>query len=162
MLHSVVYLKSMPPNKPKSTQFRRQAPWVSIEILLATRGRRYLEIIWRRTRSPIDRSRYIKHLHICDVKGKTVSVIHISYQHILGKLANRGNSIIRTLHRVKPKVQPDASSLANLCSMFSKYFMYQIAHIRSCFVINNVDYHVTEHRFLAIHCNGQLLLKLVT
>ena len=54
----------MSANKPKSTHFRRQAYWVLLEILLAKRRRRYLEIIWRRTRSPIERSRYIKHLHI--------------------------------------------------------------------------------------------------
>ena len=41
---------------------------MSNDIIVAKRRRRYLERIWRRTRSPIDRSRYTKQLHniICN------------------------------------------------------------------------------------------------
>ena len=37
---------------------------MSLEIILAKRRRRYLERVWRRTRFPLDRSRYNKQLHI--------------------------------------------------------------------------------------------------
>ena len=39
---------------------------MSLEIVVAKRCHRYLERIWRRTRSPLDRSRYTKQLHICN------------------------------------------------------------------------------------------------
>ena len=54
------------PKQTKSVQVRPPSPWMSNEIIVAKRRRRYLERIWRRTRSPIDRSRYTKQLHICN------------------------------------------------------------------------------------------------
>ena len=39
---------------------------MSHEIVVAKRRRRYLERIWRRTRSPLDRSRYTNQPHICN------------------------------------------------------------------------------------------------
>ena len=40
--------------------------WMSHEIVVAKRRRRYVERIWRRTHYPLDRSRYAKQLHICN------------------------------------------------------------------------------------------------
>ena len=53
------------PKQTKSVQVRPPLPWMFHEIVAAKRRRRYLERIWRRTRSPFDRSRYTKQLHIC-------------------------------------------------------------------------------------------------
>ena len=50
----------------KMTQLRPPSPWISLEIILAKRRRRYLERVWRRTRSPLDRYRYSKQLHLCN------------------------------------------------------------------------------------------------
>ena len=50
----------------KSVQVRPPSPWMSNEIIVAKRRHRYLERIWRRTRSPIDRSCYTKQLCICN------------------------------------------------------------------------------------------------
>ena len=55
----------------------------------------------------------------------------VRYTHFIsvhsGKIANRRDSIIPTLHRGKPKVLPDSSSFANLCSMFS-----YVRHVSDC------------------------------
>ena len=53
-------------NKTKMTQLRLPSRWMSLEIILAKRRRRYLERVWRRTRSPLDISRYNKQLHLCN------------------------------------------------------------------------------------------------
>ncbi len=42
------------PKQTKITQPRPPSPWMSLEIILAKRRRRYLERVWRRTRSPLD------------------------------------------------------------------------------------------------------------
>ncbi len=54
------------PKRTKMTRPRPPSPWMSIEIILAKRCRRYRERVWRRTRSPLDRSRYTKQLHLCN------------------------------------------------------------------------------------------------
>ena len=54
------------PKQTKMTQPRPPSPWMSLEIILAKRRRRYLERVWRRIRSPLDRSRYTKQLHLCN------------------------------------------------------------------------------------------------
>ncbi len=54
------------PKQTKMIQPRSPSPWMSLEIILAKRRRRYLERVWRRTRSPLDRSGYTKQLHLCN------------------------------------------------------------------------------------------------
>ncbi len=56
-------LDKHPPKQTKMTQLHPLSPWISLEIILAKRRRRYLEIVWRRTHSPLGRSRYSKQLH---------------------------------------------------------------------------------------------------
>ena len=51
------------PRQTKMTKLRPPSPWISPEISTAKRRRRYLERVWRRSRSPLDRSRYTKQLH---------------------------------------------------------------------------------------------------
>ena len=54
------------PKQTKMTQLRPPSPWMSLEIIIAKRRRRYLERVWGRSRSPLDRSRYTKQLHLCN------------------------------------------------------------------------------------------------
>ena len=54
------------PKQTKMIQPRPPSPWMSLDIILAKHRRRYLERVWRRTRSPLDRSRYTKQLHLCN------------------------------------------------------------------------------------------------
>ena len=97
---------------------------MSLEIILAKRRRRYLERVWRRTRSSLDRSRYTKQLHICNrMMTKSKSDYYTSL------LSNNSvnprhmwNSVNKIIHREKSKPQPDYTSLDTLCSSFSKFF----------------------------------------
>ena len=47
------------PKQTRSEQVRPPSPWMSHEIVVAKRRHRYLERIWRRTRSPLDRTRIL-------------------------------------------------------------------------------------------------------
>ena len=93
------------------------------------------------SRSPIDRSRYTKQLHICNhMMSKAKSDY---YTHFITTNSENPRqmwkSVNTILHQQKLKALPEHSSLDTLCSSFSKYFTDKIARIRSNFVIND-DY----------------------
>ena len=121
------------PKQTKMTQLRPPSPWMSLEIIIAKRRRRYLERVWRRSRSPLDRSRYTKQLHLCNrMMSKSKSDYYTSL------LSNNSdnprqmwNSVNKFLHRDKSKPLPDHTSLDTLCSSFSKFFTDKITLIRS-------------------------------
>ena len=54
------------PKQTKMTRPRPPSPLMSLEIILAKHYRRYRERVWRRTRSPLDRARYTRQLHLCN------------------------------------------------------------------------------------------------
>ena len=127
------------PKQTKMTQPRPPSPWMSLESILAKRRRRYLERVWRRTRSPLDRSRYTRQLHLCNrMMSKSKSDYYTSL------LANNSanprhmwNSVNKILHREKSKPLPDYTSLDTMCSSFSKFFTDKITSIRSNLVKND-------------------------
>ena len=140
------FLDQHAPKQTKRVQVRPPSPWMSNDIIVAKRRRRYFERIWRRTRSPIDRSRYTKQLHICNhMMSKAKSDY---YTHFITTNSENPRqmwkSVNKILHRQKLKALPQHSSLDTLCSSFSKYFTDKIARIRSNFVINNNDYDFPE------------------
>ena len=125
-------LDKLAPKQTKSVQVRPPSSWMSNEIFVAKRRRRYLERIWRRTRSPIDQSRYTIQLHICNhIMSKAKSdyythFISINYENP----RQMWKSVNTILHRQKLKALPEHSSLDTLCSSFSKYFIDKITPIR--------------------------------
>ena len=101
--------------------------------------RRYLERVWRRTRSPLDRSRYTKQLHLCNrMMSKSKSDY---YTGLLSKNSanprHMWNSVNKILHREKSKPLSDYTSVDTLCSSLSKFFTDKITRIRSNFVKND-------------------------
>ena len=108
------------PTQTKMTQPRPPSPWMSLEMILAKRRLRYLERVWRRTRSPLDRSRYTKQLHLCNrMMSKSKSDYYTSL--LSNNSANprhMWNSVNKILHREKSKPLPDYTSLDTLCSSF--------------------------------------------
>ena len=128
------------PKQTNMTQPRPPSPWMSIEIILAKRRRRYLERVWRRTRSPLDRYRHTKQLHLCN---RMMSTSKSDYYTSL--LSNNSanprhmwNSVNKILHREKSKPLPNYTSLDTLCSSFSKFFTDKSTRIRSKFVKNMI------------------------
>ena len=127
------------------SQLRPPSPWISLEIILAKRRRRYLERVWRRTRSPFDSSRYSKQLHLfIHMVPKSKS------EYCTSLLSNNSanprhmwNSVNKILHREKSKPLPDHTSLDTLCNSFSKFFTDKITLIRS----NNFGTNDHSHDF---------------
>ena len=120
------------PKQTKRVQVRPPSPWMSHEIFVAKRRRRYLERIWRQTRSLLDRSRYTKQLHICNhMMSKAKSDY---YAHFISTNSENPRqmwkSVNTILHRQKLKALPEHSTLDTLCSSFPKYFTDKIARIR--------------------------------
>ena len=128
------------------TKLRPPSPWMSLEIIIAKRRRRYLERVWRRSRSPLDRSRYTKQLHLCNrMMSKSKSDYYTSL--LSNNSANprqMWNSVNKILHREKSKPLPDHTSLDTLCSSFSKFFTDKITLIRSNFVTNDRSHNFPE------------------
>ena len=124
------------PRQTKMTQLRSPSPWMSLKIIRAKRRRRHLE---RVCRSPVDRYRYTKQLHLCNrMMSKSKSDYYTSL--LSNNSANprqMWNSINKILHREKCKPLPDHTSLDTLCSSFSKFFTDKITLIRSNFVTND-------------------------
>ena len=120
------------PKQTKSVQVRPPPPWLSNEIIVAKHRRQYFERIWRRTRSPIDRSSYTKQLHICNhMMSKAKSDYYTHFISINSENPRQmWKSVNTILHRQKLKALPEHSSLDTLCSSFSKYFTDKIARIR--------------------------------
>ena len=111
------------PKQTKVTQPRPPSPWMSLEIILAKRRRRYLERVWRRTRSPLDRSRYTKQLHLCNrMMSKSKSDYTSLLSNNWANPRHMWNSVNKIPHREKSKPLPDYTSLDTLCSSFSKFF----------------------------------------
>ena len=131
------------PRQTKMIQPRPPSPWLSLEIILAKRRRRYLERVWRRTRSPLDRSRYTKQLHLCNrMMSKSKSDYYASLRsNNSANPRHMWNSVNKILHREKSKSLPDYTSLDTLCSSFSKFFNDKITLIRSDFVKNDHSRH---------------------
>ena len=53
------------PLKTKSVS-KPPNPWITSAISAAKRTRRYLERVWRKSRFPSDRSKYVKQAHLCN------------------------------------------------------------------------------------------------
>ena len=119
---------------------------MSPEIILAKSRRLYLERVWRRTRSPLDRSRYTKQLHLCNrMISKSKSDYYTSL--LSNNSANprhMWNSVNKNFHREKSKPLPDYTSLDTLCSSFSKFFTNKITLIRSNFFKNDQSRDIPE------------------
>ena len=54
------------PIKSKSVSQKPPAPWMTPEIIQSKRRRRYLECVWRKSRSSLDRSRFTRQCHLCN------------------------------------------------------------------------------------------------
>ncbi|KAK2183559.1 hypothetical protein NP493_306g01032 [Ridgeia piscesae] len=54
------------PIKTKSVSQKPPAPWMTPEIIKSKQRRRYLERVWRKSRSSLDRSRYTRQCHQCN------------------------------------------------------------------------------------------------
>ena len=117
------------------------SPWMTSEMLLSKRRRRYLEHVWRKTRSSLDRSRYSKQCHLCNrqmAKAKSEYFTNMVS-------SNSENShqlwscINKILHRRAAPSLPKHNSLCSLCDLFSGYFKDKITRIQSSFPVHMLN-----------------------
>ena len=103
------------------------------EILQSKRRRHYLERVWRKSRSSLDRSRYSKHCHYCNrqmAKAKS--------DYYTNMVSNNSESprqlwscINQILHRRPAPSLPNHVSIKSLCDSFSSHFNDKISLIHS-------------------------------
>ena len=129
------------PRQTKMTKLHPPSPWMSLETIIAKRCRRYLERVWRRRRSPLDRYRYTKQLHICNrMMSKSKSDYYTS---LLSNNSANPRQMWNSVN-MKSKPLPDHISLDTLSSSFSKFFTDNITLIRSNVVTNDRSHNFPE------------------
>ena len=108
---------------------------VTAAILASKRYRRYLERIWRRTPTALNRSRLTRQTHLCNRQMSKAKSAHY-FNTIAERSGDYGSlwkAFNKILHRC-PKIHlPDHSSIATLANTFSWFFINKISVIRSSF-----------------------------
>ena len=101
----------------------------------AKRRRRYLERLWRKSRSSLDRSRYSKHCHYCNIQMAKAKSDYYTYIVSNSSESPRQlwNCINQILHRRPAPSIPNHVSIKSLCGSFSTHFKDKISLIRSAF-----------------------------
>ena len=66
MIHCHPFLNTHAPFKTKSVSPKQPNPWDTSAIRATKRTRRYIERVWRKSRFPLDRSKYVKQAHLCN------------------------------------------------------------------------------------------------
>ena len=128
-------LNTHAPLKTKSVSPKPPNPWITSAIQAAKRTRRYLERVWRKSRFPSDRSKYVKQAHLCNRMMERARREHIAdYIHEnendAGKLWRAVNSV---LHRVPDTSMPTTSDITTLFHSFSTFFVNKIEKIKTKF-----------------------------
>ena len=107
--------------------------WMTPAILASKRYRRYLERVWRRNPTALNRSRLTRQTHLCNrqmSKAKSAHYSQIITEHS-GDYGSLWKAFNKFLHRCPKIYLPDHSSIATLANAFSSFFINKISVIRS-------------------------------
>ena len=123
------------PITTKSASQKPPAPWMTLEILQSKRRCHYLERVWYKSRSHLDRSRYSKQCHYCNTEmAKAKSDYYTNMvSNNAGNPRQLLNCINKILHRVPAPSLPNRVSIKSLCDSFSSHFKNKISLIQSAF-----------------------------
>ncbi len=129
------------PLKTKRVNSRPVNPWITPEILHAKSYRRYLERVWHRNPTPLNRSRFSKQIHQCNrLMSKSKKAY---YSRIIDDHSSNPRSLWKAFNRLlfrQPKrLLPESTSLANLAEGFGTFFADKISRIRSSFTVPHVS-----------------------
>jgi len=110
-------------------------PWMTPEILAAKTQRRYLERVWRRNPTPLNRSRFTRQTHLCNrLMSKAKSDY---YTQVVRDNSSDQRSLWRALnhvlHRSPPRSLPEFCSIGQLATRFGSFFKDKITAIRTAF-----------------------------
>ena len=104
-------------------------------ILASKQYRRYLERIWRRNPSALNRSRLTRQAHLCNRQMSKAKSVH--YSKIIAEHSGDCGSLWRAFNKLLhlcPKIHlPDHSSIATLTNTFRSFLINKISVIRSSF-----------------------------
>ena len=129
------------PIKTKSVSQKPSAPWMTAGIIKSKQRRRYLERVWRKSRSSLDRSRYTRQCHLCNREmSKAKSHYYenmVSTNSATPKLL--WECINKILHRRPAPSLPTHASIKSLCNSFSSHFKHKISVIQSTFTGHTPD-----------------------
>ena len=117
----------------KQVSERSPNPWMTPEILAAKNQRRYLERVWRRNPTPLNRSRFSKQVHHCNRLMSKAKAAY--YDGIVSENSADQRSMWQAfnqiLHRKPPGHLPDCPSISRLATMFGTFFIDKITAIRT-------------------------------
>ena len=109
--------------------------WMTPAILASKRYRRYLERVWRRYPTALNRSRLSKQIHLCIKQMSKAKSAH--YSKIIAEHSGDHRSLWQAfnkiLHRCPKMYLPHHSSIIALANTFSSFFVNKISIIRSSF-----------------------------
>ena len=133
VLHILINLHA--PLVSKKISLKAPNPWVIPAILASKRHRRYLQWVWCRNQTALNRSRLTRQTHLCNRQMSKAKSTH--YSKIIAEHSDNHGSLWKAfnkiLHRCPKMRLPDHSSIAALANTFSSFFINKISVIRSSF-----------------------------
>ena len=116
------------------------ASWMTPEIIQSKRRRRYLERVWRKSRSSLDRSRYTRHCHLCNRQMSKAKSDY--YENIISNNSATPKQVWKCINQIlhrRPAPLPTHASIDSLCNSFSSHFKEKISLIHSAFTYHTSD-----------------------
>ena len=108
-------------------------PWMTPAILASIRHHRYLERVWRRYFTALNRSRFSTQIHLRKKQMSKAKSAH--YFKIITEHSAHHRSLWQAFNKILqdcPKMHlPDHSSITAIANTFSSFFMNKISIIRS-------------------------------
>lgn len=125
--HAPLITKTIHPKPPN--------PWINPDILETKRQRRYLERVWRKNPTALNRSRLTRQTHLCNklmAKAKSAHYSKFINDHS-GDHRSLWKAFNKVLHRGPIMHLPGHSSIAALAETFGSFFINKISIIRAAF-----------------------------
>lgn len=127
------------PLQLKKHMAKRVCLWTSPEILKAKRTKRQFERMYKREKSPLNRSRLRKQINLFN---RLVSKAKDAYYRdiinkTMGNSKQLWNTLNRVLHRTPDTILPEHTCEKSLADTFSSYFINKIATIRAGFATDS-------------------------
>ncbi len=129
--------------------------WFTPEVRDAKRQKRRLERIWRRTKSPADRSKFRRQVNRFNV------LINSAKKDFYTNLINTNcddskkmwKSLNSVLHRKPVSVLPDGASNQSLADKFADFFVDKITRIRDAFPVSSAPNIPPPHQSVPKFCS---------
>ena len=133
VLHTLINLHA--PLVTKKISIKPPNPQMTPAILASKRYRRYLERVWCKNPTALNRSRVTRQTHLCNrqmSKAKSAHYSKITAEHS-GDHGSLWKAFNKILHCFPKMHLPDHSSIGTLANTFSSFFIKKIPVIRSSF-----------------------------